>query len=136
MVVWARGTWSLRPASGGQILALLLDVGGEEMVVERRYPKRWPLARIAALEFHAGVTSDPLTTSSFLLQTALGHCSFVALSSDSSDNCGREETIDHYGVLAEGESQWANVTDLPSGSGCVKLRDLDRAALAYCPVSF
>jgi len=37
---------------------------------------------------------------------------------------GSEDTIEHYVILAQQESQWANVADVPTGSHSIKLRDL------------
>lgn len=37
---------------------------------------------------------------------------------------GRENTIDHYGILAEKESRWSDVADVPAGSHSISLRDL------------
>jgi len=37
---------------------------------------------------------------------------------------GSEDTIEHYVILAQQESQWANVADVPTGSHSIKLQDL------------
>jgi hypothetical protein len=37
---------------------------------------------------------------------------------------GSEDTIDHYGILAQQGPQWVHVADVPAGSHAIKLRDL------------
>jgi hypothetical protein len=37
---------------------------------------------------------------------------------------GRDDTIDHYAILAENQSHWENVTNVPAQSHSVKLQDL------------
>jgi hypothetical protein len=41
---------------------------------------------------------------------------------------GQENTIDHYAVLAERQSQWQGVKDLPAGEHAIPLRDLSLPA--------
>jgi hypothetical protein len=62
------------------------------------------------------------------IETGIDNCVSVK-ASISGDNLmwsitGRENTIDHYGILAQNGSQWMDVADLPTGSHSVQLRDL------------
>jgi hypothetical protein len=38
---------------------------------------------------------------------------------------GRENTIDHYGILVREENQWKELTEVPPGSHSVPLPELD-----------